>query len=120
MQKDKGDRVKEIVEKMQKRTPQKSKNPSLIQKEIKKELKKDVVVKEKKEEKKDDKKAKVTAIAKKIVASLDKKAENEKELKDAVDFFEDMLKGEYDFSYTDEDRGSLEDAQKVLKDILNS
>jgi len=52
MKQDKADRIKEIVEKMQKRTPQKSKNPSLVQKEIKKELKKEEVLKEKKEESK--------------------------------------------------------------------
>jgi len=56
MANDKAERIKEIVENMQKKTPQKSKNPSLIQKEIKKELKKDVAIKEKKEEKKEDKK----------------------------------------------------------------
>jgi len=50
MEKGKSERVKEIVEKMEKRTPQKAKNPSLIQKEIKKELKKEEPKKEKKKE----------------------------------------------------------------------
>jgi len=127
---DKGERIKEIVDKMQKRTPQKSKNPSLVQKEIKKVLKKDDVVEkkeEKKEEKKDAKKARVTELVKKVKASLNKKSSeghgkdfDEKELKDTVDFLDDLLSGEEDFDYSSEDKGSLQDAQKVLKSILQN
>ena len=69
MAKDNAEKVKEIVEKMQKRTPQKSKNPNLVHKEIKKELKKEKVV----EKKKDDKKEKVAEIVKKVKAFLNKK-----------------------------------------------
>ena len=58
MEKDKAEKVKEIVEKMQKKTPQKSKNPSLVLKEIKKELKKEDVVEKKEKKKKESGKIK--------------------------------------------------------------
>ncbi len=126
MAKDKADRIKEIVEQMQKKTPQKSKNPSLVQKEIKKELKKEDVS-EKKEEKKEEKKDKVAEIVKKVKAAISKKSSaghgkdyDEKELKDVLDFFDDLLTGEEDLEYTKEDKGSLMDAQKVLKNILQN
>jgi len=120
---DKGERIKEIVEKMQKKTPQKSKNPSLIQKEIKKELKKEDVVEKK--EKKDDKKEKVAEIVKKVKAAIAKKASeghgsdyDKGELKDVLDFFDDILGGKEDLAYDKEDKSTLQDAQKVLKTIL--
>lgn len=117
MAKDKAERIKEIVEQMQRKTPQKSKNPSLIQKEIKKELKKEDVVEVKKEKKED----KVSEIVKKVKASLDKKsASDDGDLKDVVDFFDDLIEGEGDYGYSADDKSSLMDAQKVLKEILNS
>jgi len=73
---DKADKVKEIVEKMQKRTPQKAKNPSLVQKEIKKELKKEDVAVEKKEQEKkeqDSKKEIVASIVAKVKKALESK-----------------------------------------------
>ena len=148
MAKDKTDRVKEIVDKMEKATPQKSKNPKLVQKEIKKELSKDDA-KEKKDEKKKEsgkvkgpgipdgtgplsgtskcKKDKVASIVAKVKKALSKKASSghgsdydRGELKDTLDFFDDLLQGKEDLDFADTDRSALVDAQKVLKDILSN
>jgi len=122
---DKADKVKEIVEKMQKRTPQKSKNPSLVQKEIKKELKKEDISEKKEEAKKDTKKEKVSSLVEKVKKVLSRKSSeghgsdyDKEELKDVLDFFEDMLSGKEDLAYSKGDKGSLLDAQRVLKNIL--
>jgi len=70
MKLDKGEQIKNIVDNLQKKTPQKAENPSLVQKEIKKELTK----KDKKEEtpKKDPKKEKIASIVSKVKSLLNK------------------------------------------------
>jgi len=71
MKQDKGEKIKKIVEDLQKKTPQKAKNPMLVQKEIKKELTKEDKV-DKKEEKKDPKKEKISSIVSKVKELLNK------------------------------------------------